>query len=303
MLQQSGQYNDLSPKLLDRLTKRIEGFGKTVRYRFDIEQENPDKTYYNGKTIFPQMYTLDPTVFNIIDKDEDRPGKSKTKKIALLKKYEDKGSHGIEVEFTKIRIAAARRGILRLELDKEEDVAMAMILELHPKLSGGDFADADKRQVVSRIDEQADAATSIKERSDRRKALNAVEDMDYAALVQFADAVGFDSTQTESVLRNLTEELAESDSGYFNDLIAGKSIEIQALVKQAIDRDILTYEPVEGKLTWTGNKQLITVVSPMGTESEIVKIASFLHTGGNKADEVYKKLKSLVADAKKPVTA
>lgn len=298
MLQNSGQYNDLSPALLDRLTKRIEGFGKTVRYRFDIEQENPDKTFYNGKTIFPQTYTLDPAVFNITDKEETRPNKSKTKKIALLKKYEDKGSHGIEVEFTKIRVHAKQRGILRLELEKEEDFAMAMIIELHPKLKGGDFADNDKFQVVSRVDEQQDAAVAIKERSDRRKALNAVEDMTFSDLKNFADAVGFDSTQTESVLRNLTEELAEADSGYFNDLISGKAVEIQALVKQAIDREIITYEPVEGKFTWSGNKQLITVISPMGTENELQKMSSFLQTGGTKADEVLKKLKSLVNDKK-----
>lgn len=301
-LQQTGQYNDLSPKLLERLTKRIEGYGKTVRYRFDIERENPDKTFYNGKTIFPSMYTLDPTVFNITDKEEDRAGKSKTKKIALIKKYEDKGSHGIEVEFTKIRIGAGRRGILRLELENPDDFAMAMCIELHPKYKNGEFSDSEKHQVVSLVDEQADAVTATKERSDRRKALNAVEDMDYEALKLFADAVGFDSTQTEGVLRNLTEELAESDSAYFNDLISGRAVEIQGLIKQAIDREIISYEPVEGKFTWTGNKQLITVISPMGVENEIVKMSSFLQTGGNKADEILKKIKALVAD-KKQVTA
>jgi len=299
MLQQVGIYNDLSPKLLEKLEKRIEGFGKTVRYRFDIEKENPDKSFHDGKTIFPQIYTLDPCVFNISDKLEDRPNKSKSKTIALIKKQNEKGQPGVgEFEFTKIRLKSSQRGILRLELDKEEDKDMCMAIELHPKLNGGDFSDKDRHQVISRVDEQQDAAIAIKERSDRRKALNSVEDMDYASLIQFSDAVGFDSTQTEGVLRNLIEELAEADSGYFNDLIKGKSIEIQALVKQAIDRDILTYEPVEGKLTWTGNKQLITVVSPMGTESEIVKIAAYLNTGGNKADEVYKKLKSLVAEKK-----
>ena len=208
----------------------------------------------------------------------------------------------MEVEFTKIRVSAKQRGILRLELENPDDFAMAMIIEMHPKLSGGDFQDKEKHAVINRVDEVADAEVAIQKRSAIRKAMNAIEDMSYADLKVFADAIGFDSTQSESVLRNLTEELAESDADYFNDLISGKAVEIQALVKQAINKEIITYEPVEGKFTWTGNKQTITVLSPIGTKNEIEKLAEWLQVGGNAATEIHKKLKGLVTD-KKPVTA
>lgn len=303
MLTQVGDFNDLSSALLKKLQERVSSFGKVIKYRFDIEQENPDKTFYNGKTIFPNIYTLDPTVFNITDEEEKRDGKSKFKKVALIKSHEPNGTGGYATQFLKIRIPAAARGILRLQLDTPEAIAMCMLVELHPKLKGGLFADPNRVQVVNRIDDVIEAQQQSQERAEKRKAQNAVSDMDTEALIQFADAFGFDSSQDPIILRNLAEEQAEIEPATLNNLIANKTYEIRAVVKQAIDREIITYNPAELKFSWTGNKQTIAIVSPAGEESEIVKFSEILYIGGTKMDEAYKKIKQLVAEAKKPVTA
>lgn len=301
MLQQIAQYNDLSPKLLEKLEKRIDGYGKIVRYKFDIERQNPDKENYNGKTIFPQMYTLDPAVFNIIDKLEDRPGKSKTKTIAIIKKQNEKGQPGIpEFEFTKIRLTAGLRGILTLYLERDEDRAMCMAIECHPKLKGGDFSDPEKFQVVARIDEQAAAIVSRTERTARVAALNAAQGMSDKELIQFADAMLWDSSQEIEILRNLAEQQAEDDPAFFNDLVSGKKIEYQALVKQAMNKQIIAFDPAEYKFTWSGNKQTITILSPVGEKNEVEKMAEWLQVGGKAAEEVAKKIKALIGD-KTPV--
>lgn len=301
MLQQLGNYNDISPKLMEKLEKRIEGFGKTVRYRFDIEQENPDKTFYNGKTIFPSIYTLNPTVFTITDKLEDRAGKSKTKTIALISSHEQNDRGGYDTRFKKIKVPGGMRGILRLELENEEDRAVCMALELHPKLKGGDFADSNRFQVISRVDENAQATTQRAERSAKLMALNAAQGMSDKDLVSFADAMQWDSSQNIEILRNMAEELAEGDAAFFNDLVSGKKIEFQALVRQAQNKGLISFDPAEYKFTWTGNKQIITVLSPTGEKSELEKMAEWLQVGGEKATEVAKKLKSLVNDKKEVV--
>lgn len=298
MLQQIAEYNDLSPELLKKLQDKIESFGKVVKYRFDIEQENPDKTFYNGKTIFPGIYTLRPAVFNITDNDEKRAGKSKFKKIALIKSHESNGTGGYKTEFIKIRVPATARGQLRLNLETPEDIAKCMLIELHPKLSGGMFADKETRPLINRIDEVSEARQQTDERAAKRKAQNAVADMTDKDLVQFADALSWDSTQNPIVLRNLAEELAESDAAYFNDLVADKTFEIRAIVKQALDREIISYDPVEFKFSWAGNKQVIAVVSPSGEESEVVKLSSILHSGGTKMEEALKKITQLVKEKK-----
>ena len=299
MLNQIAEYNDLSPALLKKLQDKIASFGKVVKYRFDIEQENPDRTFYNGKTIFPNIYTLDPSVFNITDNDESKDGKSKFKKIALIKSHESNGTGGFKTEFIKIRVTAPMRGILRLQLDNPEDIAKCMFMELHPKLKGGMFSDKDKFQVCSRVDDVSEAQKQTQDRAEKRKAQYAVADMDELALISFADALGWDSTQDPIVLRNLAEELADDDPKFLNDNISNKAFEIRAILKQAIDREIISYDPAELKFSWTGNKQTIAVVSPNGEESEIVKFAEILHSGGTKMEEALKKITQLVKEVKK----
>src|ERR1700759_4154501 len=102
MLEKIGQYNDLSPKLREKLQKRIESYGKEVVYNFDISQENPDPEKYNGKLIWPSLYTLDPIVFPINDKEETREGASKLKNVGLVKAVDKDGK--IE-NYDRIRIA------------------------------------------------------------------------------------------------------------------------------------------------------------------------------------------------------
>lgn len=297
MLQKVGIYNDLSKGLLEKLQKRIEGFGATVRYRFDIERENPDRTFYNGETIFPQTYTLDPTTFKITDKDD--AGKPKSVSVAIIKSYEQNDKGGLDIRVGKVRIKASQRGMLRLELDKDEDKEMAMLIELHPKLSGGDFSNPAMHQVITRVDEQAEANSRREERTLRNKATRIAEGMSKKEVVDFCDAMQWDSSQKESVLRDLVEDLAENEPEFFNDLVEGKDLEYRAAIKQALNKGVIGFDPGEYKIFWGGNKMTITVLTPAGEKNEVEKFADWLIAGGEKSDEIFKKIKSLIGATKK----
>lgn len=298
MLQQIGIYNDLSKSLTEKLEKKLEGFGKIVRYRFDIERENPDKTYHDGKTIFPQVYTLDPTIFKINDKD-DATGKTKTKSIALIKEYKYNDKNQLEFVYRKIRINAGQRGIIRLDLENDEDRETCMYLELHPKLNGGDFSDKEKIPVFKRIDENAEAKDKIEERSIRRKAMAIAEDMKQKELVDFADAMGWDSSSDPLVIKNMVEELAEAEPKFFADLVESKEVEYRSTIRQAVNKGVIGFDPAEYKYFWVGNNMTITVLSPVGEKSEVEKFSEWLQTGGEKTQEIYKKIKSLIGADKK----
>jgi len=289
-LEQIAHYNNLSPKLRDELYEKLQSFGKRVRYKFDVSKPNPDPEKYNGTIIYPNSYTLDPCVFDILDQYEEK-GKTKSKKIALVEDVDEKG---IPNRFGKIRITASERGILDLDLTEGgEGWYKAMYLELHPKLLNGMFADPSKHPIVSRIDEVKAAQDSKSERSARLKALNATMDMKDKDIVNFADAMLWDSTENILVLRNKVEELADTNPEFFNDLVAGKTIEYRATVKQAMTKRVIEFDQAEYKFVWAGNKQTITVLSPSGDKNEVEKLAEYLQTGGEKADTVYKKIKEL----------
>lgn len=292
MLQQTGKFNDFSSKLIERIEKRIESFGTTVRYRFDIERPNPDPTFYNGKTVFPSIYTLDPAYWVIQDKEEDRAGKPKTKNVAIVLETDDKGN---PTKYGRIRISAVAKGILELNLEKPEDVETCIALELHPKLKDGDFADKTLVPVVSRVDEQAAATEERQERSLRLKAMNIATQMSEAALIQFAEGMLWDATQKPSVLANLVETLAEEDPKFFTDLVDSKELEYRATVKRAMNMGKIIFDPADYNFKYGGNNQPIVTLSPVGDKSEVEKMAEWLF--GQEA--VYKKIKSLTENKEK----
>lgn len=286
-LEAVAHYNNLSQKLRDELNAKISSFGTRVRYRFNIEKVNPEPTKHDGEYIFPSVYTLDPCVFDIFDKEA-----KKSVKIALVEGVDEKG---LPNKFKKVRVRAPHRGILDLDLsDGHEDRHIAMYLELHPKLKNGLFADATKVAVVSRIDEVQEATKATAERKARLKALNVAGDMDDKQIKDFADAMVWDSTLDPKVLRNKVEELADTDPQFFNDLVEGKSVKYRAVVKQAIDRKIIDFDPSEYKIKWSGNQQTITMLPPDGQNSYVEKAAEWFQVGGVKAEEAFKKIESLL---------
>jgi len=297
MLQKIGIYNDLSKSLIDKLEKRLESFGKVVRYRFEIERENPDKTYHDGRYIFPNMYTLDPTNFKISDKDET--GKTKTVTIALVKDYQYDERNNLKITYRKVRVNGGQRGILRLDLENDEDRETCMFLELHPKISGGEYADKDKVPVFKRIDENAEATAKTEDRSIRRKAMNIAGDMKEDELVSFAQAMQWDYTVSPLILKNMVEDLAETESKFFSDLVAGKEVEYRSTIKQAVDKGVISFDPADYKYIWTGNNMTIAILSPVGDKSELEKFSEWLQHGN---EEIYNKIKSLTK-ADKKVTA
>jgi hypothetical protein len=293
-LENFAHFNDLSPKLREELEQKVQSFGKSVRYKFDIARPNPDPERYNGASVYPNMYTLDPTKFTIQDPYENRDSKSKTKNIALV----DDGfinDKGVPERFKKVKISGSEKAILKLNVaDNRDDFYMAMMLEMHPKLKTGKFADKNLHPIISRIDENAAAIEARTERSERLKALNVAQAMSDTELIDFADAMQWDSSENSEVLRNKVEELADSNPVYFNDLVQSKAIEYQSLIKQAMNKDLITFEHGEYKFMWSGNQQTITNLSPTGSKSEVEKMSEWMQTSGNKGDDFYKKLKSLV---------
>jgi hypothetical protein len=298
-LENFAHFNDLSPELRLELEQKVESFGKRVRYKFDITKPNPDPEKYNGAFVYPNMYTLDPTKFTIQDPYETRANKSKTKNIGLV---DDNflNDNGLPERFKKIRVNGSQKSVLTLNLeDNRDDFYMAMLLELHPKNKDSKFASRTMHHMISRIDENAAAKEARTERSERLKALNVAQGMSDSELIDFADAMQWDSSDDAEILRNRTEELADSNPIYFNDFVQGKTIEYQSMIKQAINKGLISFDNAEYKFVWSGNQQTIAVLPPTGQNTNIEKMSEWMQTSGNKGDDFYKKIKALVRGIKK----
>lgn len=288
MLQKEGVYNDLSPKLRAELEAKIQSFGKRVRYKFDVRKPNPDPLKYNGEWIFPDRYTLDPKVFTIVDTDE--PTSQKAKKIGIVDKV---NADNKPESFKCIRVLGKQRGVLEFDLEDPEQQAFVMMLELHPKLKGGKFADKNRIPVVERIDETALATEQKQIRSLKLKAQLAAQQMSDAEVVEFANAMTWDATEEPLVLRNKIEELAENAPELFTDTIESKDLQYQSLVNRALTENILSFDPVSNVIAWAANQQAIATLSSRLDKNHVEKMAEWLQTAA-KGGEVFNKIKKLL---------
>lgn len=293
MLEQVGLYNDLSDELRKKLEDRVVSFGDQVQYRFDISHPNPDPQKYNGETIWPSNYTLDPKTFMITDADEKRPNKSKIKRIGLVDKIDPEKGHPIS--FHKIMIRESQYGVLTLTLTNPEDFQKAMFIELHPKHVTGMFYDKNSPAKIQRIDAYAEAKEKRDERSERRKALKIVDDMKETGVREFAAAMLWDHNADITILRDKMEEYAESQSAEFNKLMTGgKKLKYQALVKMALDRGDLVFEPLEYKFMWRSG-EVMAILTEVADKNHVESAAQWLVAGDERSVAAAKKLEGLTA--------
>ena len=291
MLEQIDIWNDLSPKLRERLEAKIDSYGKTVRYKFDISNPNPDPDKKQGPIVWPFLYTLDPKTFMIKDDEENRAGKQKMKRIGIVKETD---ANGKPTRFGSIKVKGADSGILTLHLENQEDREFAMYAELHPKLNGGEFSDPSKRQVFSRIDERALSTEKRTDRKQRQIALNIATELSDKEVVEFADAMLWDSTEDLEILRSRIEELAESTPKFFADFAKSKKKEYQATIKKAVDARFIAFNPEEYSYRWADTGHMIAQLQAVGEQNEVQKLADLFLSGGTKMNETYKKIKELL---------
>lgn len=289
-LEKVGRFNDLSDELRQKLESRLESFGKKVRYRFDISRPNPHPDE-KGKPVFPSRWTLDPKVFTLSDPHEKRERVQKIKYVGLVKSANEKGEPD---NFHPVRLTEVMAGYVTLDLETEEGRYYAMYLELHPKNRNGLFPDKNKQQVFERIDEKAAADRQRSERTARTKALNAAEGMSEKAVKEFAAAMLWDEGEDMAILRDRIEGMAETTPQLFNDLVEGKSIEIQATIKRAMDKGVIAYDPAQNAFQWAANGALLATLQPNDVKNEVEMLSDWVQTAGDNAKKAYEKIKSLL---------
>lgn len=290
MLHQVKNYNDFTAQFRQELEEKVISFGKSVRFKFNISNDDPHPDN-KGKKVWPFIYTLDPATFRVVDKHEKREGHQKMKYVGMVKDVNDEG---IPVSFHKVKVTESKQGVLFFDLSNQDDFGMVMYLLLHPKLKNGDFTDATKLQMFERIDEKQLSTDKRKERTAKFNALKVAEEMSEAQVVQFADAMLWDSTEDIDILKNRVEEMAESNPDFFNDLVSGKNLEYQALIKRAMDKKVISFDPAEYRFVWLSNNQPLAILQPSTDKNEVQALAEYFIGGGNKADETLKKVKSLI---------
>jgi len=290
MLDQIGTkpvYNNLSPQLRETLEKRAKESGRFVKYKFSIAKANPDTEMKTGGAyLYPLRWALTPVTYEITD-----PHDNLRKRIGMVSRLKEFGAP--DDGFRRVILDEQYRGILTLDMESHNDQDMFMFLEMHPKFEGGMFRNKNEMAVFHRIDDVKEAKTSLTARENRANAMFVASQMAKQEVLDFACAMGWAESDDISILRDRIMELADNDPEWFKNFIDNKSIEYRAVIKRAMDGNIISWHPVENKFVWTSNNQTIAILDRCEDGKVLERMSDWIVTSKN-GQEVYVKLKGLL---------
>jgi hypothetical protein len=294
MLEKQAHINDLSPKLRKKLEQRIQDFGDSVRYRFNISHPDPHPDN-RGQVIWPSIWTLGPVTFQIMDSEEDRPTAQKLKTIGLVKTTDPEKGH--PTDYRRIQVLGTREGYLQLDLTDPIGIEDCMLLELHPKHTGGLFFDKSKGEgVFQRIDELAAARANKSNRELRRAAMNVAADFSEKETRDFVSALGRDENRDIDILVEELAELSDKQPTLFTKEFNTGNWQWRATLKRALDKQILVHHPVEDKITMTATQETVAVLTRMESDTRSLnhRLADALQAQGEPGTKMVKRLEALV---------
>lgn len=289
MLKAIKDFNNLSPELRKRLNEDRANVGKVVKYKFYIAKKNPDAQNTGGELLYPALYTLTPVTYVIMD-----PGDQLPKNIGLAKGLDQSRLPYEEVIIGRVTIPERFCAILSLDLTKIEHIELFEYLEMHPKMEGGKFRDKNIPAMCVRVDELKEAKTKLARRELRSQALTVATRMGEPEVRDFAAAMNWNELDDLDFLREKLTALADTDPEFFRKFIEDPRMEYKAIIRRAIDANVISWLPVEAKFTWTSNGSTIAMLERSEGDKYFEQMADWLMVGKNGA-ESYKKIKALLA--------
>jgi hypothetical protein len=283
MLSISKGYNEISVALQKKLDDERVAVGKLAKYKFYIARKNPDGEHKPGEEyLFPALYTLTPVTFSILEEDR------KERSIGLYQGTE-KHNDDEEIKFGRVTLLERNEGILNLDLSVPEH----MHLELHPKNENGFFRDKNIPAMFCRVDELKEAKQRLRSKELRGQAIMVATKMGEGEVRNFAAAMNWNELEDFEILKDRMIEIADKDPEFFRKFVDDPAIEYKAIIRRAIDANVINWIPVEAKFIWSSNGSTIAMIDRSSVDKYLDGFSDWLMTAKNGL-EVYKKIRTLL---------
>lgn len=288
MLPNTKGYNDLPATMRKKLDEERTVVGKIAKYKFYVAKRNPDGQHKPGEEhIYPAIYTLTPVTFQITDGDS-----RKQCKIGMYDGYELHNDVE-DARFKRIIIKERDEGILTLDMSVPEHIEMFEYLELHPKNENGFFRDKNIPAMFCRVDELKEAKQRLRTKELRGQTIMVATRMSEQEVRNFAAAMNWNELEDFEILKDKMIEIADKDPEFFRKFVDDPGTEYKAVIRRAIDANIITWTPLESKFSWTSNGGTIAILDRNSADKNIEGMSDWLMTSKN-GPETFKKIKTLI---------
>ena len=287
-----GNVNDLSKDIIAKLTARKKELGTNiVKYKFNIQRKNPDGYRSTApEYIYRAWYALEPVTFDIID--DGTP-----KRIGLFFNEVQIGQTGrFEPDYQRIVLVDRDRGILTLDLTRADDIAKFFYLELHPANMSGLFYDKRYGNLFERVDETKEAKRRVTVRKIAYEAISRAENMTAQEVKNFASAIGWDDSESDEILQDKVQTLAEKDPNFFIKFCDPASITVRAAITRAEKAGIIHWSSTEYKYSWGSTGETIASFG-RSDKDKLDLVADWIATQKQGSD-AYEKIKGMLKTAK-----
>jgi hypothetical protein len=112
----------------------------------------------------------------------------------------------------------------------------------------------------------------------------------------FSAGMGWDDMEDPGILRDLTQTFAETDPESFIKMVNSGTLTYRAVAKRALDKQVLIYIPLENKIIWGENQQVLAVLPSQvdgDLKTHIELFADWL-LAAKDGEKTYKILKTLL---------
>lgn len=132
-----------------------------------------------------------------------------------------------------------------------------------------------------RINDIAESQSRSTKRNFLFDSYTAIRGATYAELRIVGAGFGLSTTLPLEVLKDKLESLAEKNPQKFYEAMDSPDIKIKAIIKMAVEAEIIAFIPHENKWVFTGTDELITLLERKEGITELEQFANFLKTSAN----------------------
>jgi len=278
-------------KVQDYLNKYTPKPGGYVKFRMLNGTKNPNPDAIKGKNDIRYPYVQLPLRAKIKDPETSYPVE-----IGHVLEVEASGKavkrHGV------LEVPQENRGFFVIHENIIEEIEKLPAILLMNECADNPFRDESVTPLYEIVDEVANAKLRTSKRNLKNDMMEYIALMDQEERRELYAAMGGDYDADPFVIEDALQESCEADPEKFKALVYNKEKSIRAIVKRALDKNVITYNPQTCQYSFTKSKENIFTHERKEGVEPIQLFAQFINSAAN-GGHIMKQLKLLVAGDKK----